>query len=80
MGTTDQGVGKRGRRLLGLGKDISGSGPGSFYVWVGDVRDDTTYWEGFGRIPPQEGPHADRTVNTEGDLWEMGVSPTVGGY
>ena len=43
VGVTEQGVGKRGHRCLDLGKDLHGSGPHSFSVWVGDVGDDTTH-------------------------------------
>ena len=47
----EQGV----RECLDLGEHLrSGSSCGAD-VWVGDVGDDTTYWEGFGRITPQGG-------------------------
>ena len=48
MGATDQGVEKRGRVCPDLGKDLSGGGPVSIYVWVRDVGDDTTHWKVFG--------------------------------
>ena len=56
MGATDQGVGKRGRGCPDLRKDLRGDGPGSLAVWVGDVGDDTTHWEGSEWIPPQGDP------------------------
>ena len=62
MGTTYQGVGKRGNGCPNLGKYLCGGGPGSFSVWVRDVGDDTTHWEGIGLSPPQDGPKDDGKV------------------
>ena len=56
VGASDQGVGKRGHGLSDLGKDICGGGTISLAVWVGDVGDDTTHWEGSEWIPPQGDP------------------------
>ena len=63
----DQVVGGRGCGFPDLGKDLHGSGPGSFSVWVRDVGDDTTYWEGFERIPPQGGPQFGGMATIERD-------------
>ena len=58
MGTTVQDVGKGGHRCPYLGKNLRVGGTGVPDVWVGDVGDDTTHWEGSGRILPQGGPKA----------------------
>ena len=79
VGATDQGVSKIGRGCTDLGKDLCGSGSDIFSVWVGDVGNDTTHWEWFGRISPQGGPQAGVTETAEGHLWEMEVSPAGGG-
>ena len=65
MGANVQGNGKVGRGCPDVGKNLCGGGPGSSAVWVGDVGDDTTSWESFGRILPQGGPKADRTATLE---------------
>ena len=52
MGATDQGVGERGHICPDFGKDLHRDGTGNFSVWVGDVGDHTTHYEGFGCIPP----------------------------
>ena len=46
-------------------KNLRGIGPGGSNVWVGDVGDDTSYWEDLGKIPLQGGPQADGTENLE---------------
>ena len=66
---TVQGVGKGGHGCPYLGKNICGGVLGSSTVWVGDVGDDTAYWEGFGWIPPQGGPQTDGTETLEGGGW-----------
>ena len=66
---TIQGVGKVGRGLPDLRKNLLGSGLGDSSVWVGDVGYDTAHWEGFGQIPSQGGPHADGTATLEGEVW-----------
>ena len=68
MGANIQGIGKGGHRFLEIRNNIRGGGPGGSAAWVGDVGDDTTYWEGFGRIPPQGGLQADKmaTLYREG--------------
>ena len=61
-----------------LGRIFCGGGSGGHALWVGDVGNDTMHWEGFGQIPPQGGPKADRETTPERTgLW-MGVSPTGG--
>ena len=59
MGTADEGSGKRGGGCPDLGPDILGGGPVSETIRVGEMVDDPTYWEGFGRISPQGGLQAD---------------------
>ena len=39
--------------FLGLGENLRDGCSGGPAVQVGDVGDDTTHWEGFGRINPQ---------------------------
>ena len=56
LGTTDQGVGKRGRGWPELGKDVCGGDTGSLSVWVGDMFDDNVHCEESGSISPQVGP------------------------
>ena len=79
VGAPAQGFGKRGRRCLDLGKDLHGGGPGSLAVWVGDVVNDTTNWEGFERISPQGGPQDNETANPDRDFQYVGVTPAGGG-
>ena len=55
MGTTFQVVGQKGHGCSSLGKNLRVSVLGGPDVWVGDVGDKTTHWEGFGRITPQGG-------------------------
>ena len=64
---TVQGVGKGGRGCPYLGKNVCGDGPGVPAVWVIDVGDDTTHWEGVGWITPQGCLHLDRTATLEGE-------------
>ena len=66
VSATDQGVGKRGRGYLDLGKDLHRSGPGSLDVWVRDVDDETVHWEVLGGIPAQGGPQDDGTATADG--------------
>ena len=42
------------------------------------MGDDTPHWEGFGRIPPQDGPQDDGTTILERAGQWMGVSPYGG--
>ena len=53
VGTDVQCVEQGGRRCPDLRENLRGGGSGGIYVRVGDVNDDTTHWEGFGRITPQ---------------------------
>ena len=62
VGAADKGVEERGSVCLYLGKVLNGGFPGSFTVWVRDVGDDTTHWEGIGLSPPQDGPKDDGKV------------------
>ena len=90
MGSTLQSVGKLWCLCLDLGKNLCDSGPGVPDLWVADVGDDTVYWEGVGRIPPQGDLQADGTATSEGGVWEVDVYLTgiryggggviVGGY
>ena len=50
---------KGGRVCLDLGNYICDGSQGGIAVWVGDVDDNNTYWEGLGSIPPQGGPQSD---------------------
>ena len=75
MSATVQGIRKGGRRCIDLRKNIRGRGPGSPVLWVGDVGNDTTHWEGVERIPPQGGPQAEGTEILEGKGWEVGIPP-----
>ena len=66
VGAAKPGVRKRGRRCPYLCKDLRGGGPGSFFVWVGDVSNDTTHWYVLGRISPQGGLQDDGKATDEG--------------
>ena len=61
---TDEGAGKRGCGCPHLGPDILFDVPVGIFVWVRDVVDDPTHWEGVGRIPPQGVPQADREATS----------------
>ena len=76
MGATFQGVGKLGSGCLDLGKNIHGGGTGGPDVWVGDIGDDITHWEGGGKISPQGALQADKMATLEGG--GGGVSPAGG--
>ena len=65
VGATVHGIGKGGNGCPEVGNNLRGGGPGGSTVCVRDVGDDTTHWEGFGRIPPQDVPQADGTSISE---------------
>ena len=71
---------KRGCRCPDLGPNLLISGSVSHALWVGDVGHDTAHWEGFGRIPPQGVPKADREETSERMGRSMDLSPTGGHY
>ena len=50
---------------MDLGPELLASGPVGRALQVEDVGDDTPHWEGFGWIPPQVGPQADREATSE---------------
>ena len=75
MGATDESSGKRGCRCLYLGTNILGNGTVSVGVWVGDMGDDPTHWEGVGRIPPQGGPQADGEAALAGEGQCVDINP-----
>ena len=55
VGTDVQCVEQGGRECLDLGENLRSSSSCGPDVLVVDVGDETTYWEGFGRIMPQGG-------------------------
>ena len=55
MGTDVQCVEQGGRGCLDLGENLRRIISGGISVQVEDVGDDTTHWEGLGRITPQGG-------------------------
>ena len=66
MGVNAQGVGKRGRGLPDLGKNLHGGGTGFPGGCVVDVDDNTANWWGRGgRIPPVGGPQAGGMATSE---------------
>ena len=67
MGATIQGVGKGGCGCPNLGKNLHCGVTGCTYVWVRDVFDDTTHWEGVERILPQYVPQDDGAAFLEGE-------------
>ena len=76
MGAVFQGFEKGVCGCLDLGENLLGGGSGGSNVRVRDVGDDTTHWEGFGRIPPQGGPKDDgMTTSDQAGRW-VGVFPT----
>ena len=42
------------------------------------MGDDTAHWEGFGRIPPHDGPQVDGKTTSERTIRWMVVSPSGG--
>ena len=52
MGADVQGVEQGGSGCPNLGDNLCGGGSSGPAVRVRDVGDDTTHWEGFGRISP----------------------------
>ena len=73
-----QGVEQGGCRYLDLGENLSGGGSGGPDLRVGDVGDDTIYWENFGQISPQGGPQDDRKTTSERTGWWMVLSTDIG--
>ena len=67
-----------GRGCSDLRENLRGSGSGGIDVRVGDVGDDTTHWEDFGRIIPQGGQQGlyDQIQSPSGCnhlwIWEFG--------
>ena len=55
VGTDVQCVEQGGRGCLDLGENLRIGSSGGISVQVEDVGDDTTHWEGLGRIIPQGG-------------------------
>ena len=78
VGVDVQGVEQVGCVCPDLGGGLYGSGSGGYFVWVGDMGDDTAHWEGFERIPPKGGPQADGTTTSERSGRRVGVSPAGG--
>ena len=73
-----EGVEQGGCRCPDLGENLCVGGSGGSVVWVEDVGDDTTHWEGFGQISPQGVPQADGMTTSERSGRWMGVSTTGG--
>ena len=65
MGTAVKGVDQEGCGCLELRENLCSGGSDGPAVRVGDVGDDTTHWEGFGRILPQDCPQDDDTTISE---------------
>ena len=61
-----------------LGEDLRGSGSGGHALQVGYGSNDNAHREGFGSVPPQGGPQADRETTSERTGRRMGVSPAGG--
>ena len=78
MGEAVYGVGEGGCGCPDLGPDILGGGAGSQDLRVGEMGNDTVHWEGFGQIPPQGGPQADRETTSKRTGRWMGVSTAEG--
>ena len=74
------GVEEGGCVCLDLGPYLLGGGSVGHTLQVGDVGHGTAHWECFGRIPPQNGPQAEREATSEKTGWSMGLLPTGGRY
>ena len=74
MGAAIQVVEQGGYRCPYLGENLCSSGSGGPSVQVGDVGDNTAYWDGFGLITPQGGSQTDGTTTLERVGRWMGVS------
>ena len=59
---------------------LCGGIPGSSFVCVRDVGDDTMHWKYYGRNTTQVGPQADGAVILDRGLWWLGLSPAGGIY
>ena len=66
MVASNLGVNQGGSGCPEIGTDILGGGAIGPAIRVRDMGPDTANSEGFGRIPPQGGPHADGTATAEG--------------
>ena len=69
MGGAVSGAKQGGSRCMDLEVDLHGGGLGGHDIRVVDVGNDTVHWEGFGQIPPQGGPKADRETTSERTRW-----------
>ena len=78
VGAAVSGAEQGGSGCPDLGEDLRDGGSGGHALRVGDVGNDTTHWEGFGRITPQGVPQADGETTLDRMGWWMGVSPAVG--
>ena len=74
----DTGLDKGGGRLPDLGPDKLGGGAVGTSIYIQDVGDDATHWEGVGQIPPQGGPQADREAILYREVNILDILPAGG--
>ena len=56
---------------------LTGSGPSSTVIWIGDVGGYLVDWTSPGELPSQVGDKADGDATSDTDRWEQELPPTI---